>query len=357
MRKNWFKDNIEKVKVKLKKHFGIENLVNHLFGLLKICLIISIGIDDINFGTKNPKRFKLCILNYILSLAVCGLHFAFLTSNYIFSLIENPFLPADFHILMVLFTIGMFQALIIKTDFLFGEINYGLSPFKIYYFIAKKIMLNHKLNQNNYNRLTIYLRICIIVLLYYGFPITLTVIFIIELILTIKSKQLYWLMHTIIITPFYINTYIVISITGITCSCLLLYYKMRFDQLHHQIKSIIPNGKVIINRRANLLLDLISEHNELAVEVDKLNMMVRKTIASVFVVCSINKIIALYLMLNSKNFLTKLFAVNLFALYFVVASIFSYLLSLQIESARQSRQFIHFVVCRYKTKLRLKLKV
>ena len=68
-------------------------------------------------------------------------------------------------------------------------------------------------------------------------------------------------------------------VVGITFSSWLLYYKMRFDQLHHQIKSIIPNGKVIIKTRGKLLLDLINEHNELAVEVNQFNLMVRKTIA------------------------------------------------------------------------------
>ena len=143
-----------------------------------------------------------------------------------YSVIKSPFLFHHFKVAITLIFFMLIHILIIKTDILFGEINYNLSPLKIGYFIAKDIKSKHKLTEQNYKRLVIVFRFWIIGLLYYA----------------------------------------------------ILYYKMRFDQLHHQIKSIIPNGKwkLIIKRREKLLLNLIHEHNELVVEIHKLNMMLRR---------------------------------------------------------------------------------
>ena len=101
---------------------------------------------------------------------------------------------------------------------------------------------------------------------------------------------------------------------------------MRFDQLHHQIKSIIPNGnwKLIIKRKEILLLDLIHEHNELAVEVNNMSMMMRRTIALTFLNLSLTKIVTLYLMFNTKDLVLKFFAINAFVLYFVFGMLLSY---------------------------------
>ena len=139
--------------------------------------------------------------------------------------------------------------------------------------------------------------------------------------------------------------------------CLLLYYKIRFDQLHNQWKSKIPNGKVVNKTREKLLLNLVNEHNQLAVEVFKLNMIMRKTFASLFINFAFTEITTLYLMFNTENLLIKLFAFTIFVLYFTFGSALSYLLSLVIKSAHQSLKLIHLVVCRYKMRLKLKLKV
>ena len=348
------KSFFEKVKVKLNQHFKVKNLVYNLVGLLKINLIIS--IDDIYNGTKNPKRFRLCVLNYILHWLVCLYHFPLLINDYMYSLINSPFFTPELIILVIFFLI---HVLVFKSDILFGEINCNLSPFKICYFLAKDIKLKHKLSEKNYNRLAILLRICMIGLIYYGIPIISLGAIIVQLILLIKGKQLFWLFNIIIITPFYVNGIVLITSAALTLNCLLPYYKIRFDQLHHQIKSIIPNGtwKFITKREGKLLLDLIHEHNELAVEIDKLNMMMRRSVASCFINFSFMKIISLYLMFNTKDLVFKLLAINILGIYLVFGLAISYLLSHQIKSAHQTLKFMNFVVCNYKMEFKLRLKV
>ena len=323
----WFKNKIDKVKIKIKQHFNVENLIFNLSNFLKINLITSIGIDEVYFGTKNPKRFKLCIFNCLINWFVFFYHFSFLTSDFIKSLIESPFLPDDFNVLIVLVIIALSAVSTIKTDILFGEINNNLNQLKIYYFLAKDIKSKHNLNEENYKKFVILFRIYFVILLYYGLPIASLVIILFPLILIIKTKRLFILFHWIFITPIYINVTIVLAGATIIGFCLISYYKMRYDQLHYKIKSIIPNGKwkFIIKRKGKLLLDLIDEHNDLAVEVHKLNMMLRCSFASMFIQVSLIKIVALHMIFNSKDIILKFFAFNMFVLYLVFGLAISYI--------------------------------
>ena len=352
---NWFKNNIKKIKIKIKQHFKVGNLLYNLISLSKLNFITSVGIDEIYFGTKNPKRFQLCIVNCMISWIVCLFHLLLLTSDFMFSLIKSPFLPNDFNVLNLLLLLFLIHSSIIKTDFLFGEINYNLSPLKLCYLILKGIESKHKLTAKNYNRLAILLEFSIVGLIYYGLPILSTVILTIESLVAINTKRLLWFLNEI--TIFFINGYIAISTAGITVICGISYYKMRFDQLHHQIKSIIPNGKIINKKREKSLLNLINQHNKLSIKVNKFNIIFKRTIASCFIHFSLMKIISLYLMFNTENYLNRILAINAFALYFVFGLTITYLLSLQIKSAHQSLDLIHSVVCKYTMRLPFKLKV
>ena len=354
---NWFKVKIENVKLKIIQHFGIKNLLYNLMYLFKMNFIFTIELDEIHFGMRNPKRIKLNILNTMISWVICLLPFPFLTSEYVFSFIKSPFLPDDFNVLIIAITIFMIHCSMVKTDLLFAEIKYNLDQFKIIYLIAKDIKSKHKLTQKNYNQLTNILRISTVMLFYYGIPILSLTGILIQIIFLIKTKRFIWLITTIFIIPFYINGYICMSACGLILVFLVSYYKMRFDQLHDEVESIIPNGKVITKRKEKIILDLINQHNQVAVDIHKLNLMLRKAIASAFINFSLMKIILLYMMINTNDLLFKILAVNGFTLYLLYGIALTYSLSRQINSAHQSLEFIESVVCKYKMRLTLRLKV
>lgn len=124
---------------------------------------------------------------------------------------------------------------------MFGEINYNLIPFNICYLIAKNVKSKHKLTEQNYNRLTVFVGIYIISLLYHGMATIRIFVFIIELMIIIMTKRMYWLIHVISMTLLYINVMVIISASGLSIVYFNVYFKMRFDKLHDQIKSIIQN--------------------------------------------------------------------------------------------------------------------
>ena len=354
MSKNWFRNKFKKIKDKIKHHFEIKNLMEICSNLMTKSYIFSIGFNDMYFNKKIPKKFKLCLINCVFSWIISFTHLLILISDELYTLIFTEFLPKPLFVLVALI---IFFVSILKTDLIFGEIKYNLSPLKIAYILSVDIKWKHKLTDHNYNKLTLSLRILMVVLIYYFLPFF-TIMLSIWLVSLIKSNKLVPLIFEISMIPFYINGVIALSVGFAVLFITILYYKMRFDQIHQQIKSILSNGKwmFIIRRKEKLLFNLIDEHNQVSIEVHKLNMMIRYSVAAMFIYFSFGKIIPLYLMLTTKNALIKLIAINLVADFFILVLALSYLFSLQINSAHQSLKLIH-LVCRYKMRTTLRLKV
>ena len=136
------------------------------------------------------------------------------------------------------------------------------------------------------------------------------------------------------------------------------YFKLRFDQLNDQIKAIQNRKpKIIFPMRENFLIKLINEHNSLALEVNKFNLLFRKTAAAMFVCLSLSKITTIYLSIYMKHTFTRILMVIGFSYLFLFGFGITCIYSLQINSSKCSYKMIHSVVCRCKMRLRLKLKV
>ena len=232
MCKNWF----ENIRLKLKEHFKVENINYNLHYILKKSLRISVGLDEIYFGTKNPKRFILCKIHRYYNVLLCLLHISFLTSNFMFSLIKTPYISDLYNPVIVITSLAVLTE-IVHRDLLYCENKWNLSQFKICYLLAKNIKAKHKLNEQNYNRLALLLRIKVIALLYLAFPISLLAVIILGIVLFFKTGQLVWVVYEIVIVPYYMSSAIFLITITIRFMNVILYYKMRFDQLNQQIKS------------------------------------------------------------------------------------------------------------------------
>ena len=136
------------------------------------------------------------------------------------------------------------------------------------------------------------------------------------------------------------------------------YFKLRFDQFNHQIKQIQnTRSKIIFPMKENLLIKLITEHNSLALEVNKFNLLFRKTGAAMFVCLSFGKITTVYLSIYMKHTFTRILMISAFSYFFLFGFGITCIYSLQINSSKSSYKMFHSIVCRYKMKLQLRLKV
>ena len=102
---------------------------------------------------------------------------------------------------------------------------------------------------------------------------------------------------------------------------------------------------------------MIEQHNKAAIEIHKINLIIRKSLASLFINFSIIKIISLYLLVSFNEILIKFYLAQVILLPIICGFGLTYLFTLQIKSAHQPIKTFHSIVCNYKMDLKLKLKV
>ena len=366
--KNWINNKITSLKLKIKEYFLLENSLEHIENFIKKYYVLPLGFNDIYYGNKDIKRLKIFIINWAFGWFAVGYYLSFIFSDKMFSLIRVPSISdGNLKLLWTLGVIILLLTAVIRTDYLFGEINYNLNPLKVIYYLMKDLKQLHKLNEKNYKKLAILSRSIQILFMDCGtFLIaiagTLSTIMIVD-----SSGKILW---TCVIIIIFILIYIKAAATGFSSPCLfiimLYHYIMIFDQINHEINSIsnenqstfFKRRKIIINKtKQRQLISLINEHNLAASEIHKFNLILRRTVGCVFITFAMMKIISLYLIVHFNGFFILFFLMqfNFITLIFGFAG--SYLLTLQIKSAHQSLKTVYSFVCKYEMDLRLKLKV
>lgn len=355
--KRKFEMTKKKVKNKIQDYFRMENSMKKLIKLSKRYYVSSIGFDDISLGIWNKKRIVInivfCLVMWIMTLY----HLLLTISDKFYSFIDGPFLPQHFRTLICYAFFMLFLTTSLKTEYLYTEVKFkSKSPFKIFYFLL--INCDHQLIQKNYKKLSKIIRILEIILIDYGIPFFSILVLMIFMKISFEAKSLVWLLQLILVTPFYIA----IALNQLPLICALItvfvYYKMRFDQINHKFEMIVNNGLKKIKRDENQIIKLIHQHNLLAIEIDHLNVCMRKGTAMMFITLALIKVITLYLLIKIQELtLIKFLVINVFTGFFIIGFGLSILYSRQIKSAHQSFKLIHTVVCKYKINFKFKLKV
>ena len=361
------KNKFLNLKYKIKEYFLLKNSLDHLANFIKKFYILSVGFDDIYYGIKNHKRLKICIFNCAVIWLATFYFLSYLLSDFMFSLMDISSFTSQLKLLGVLAVSITFLIAVLKTDLILAQINKNLSPFKIVYYLMKDLKQKHKLNDKNYKKLAILSRMTQLILMDCGTTLILVVVMLFVIKMAILSGKFYWISATIILTPIFI----IIATTATSTICLIIilftYYSMIFGQINVQIKLIL-NGKSVLfdkkdfikivgQRKEIKLIQMIYQHNLVAIEIQKINSMFGKSLASLFVNFSIIKIISLYLLVNFNEFFIQLFLITLILITLVFGYGITYLFTLQIKSAHKSLNIFHSIVCKYRIRLSTRLKV
>ena len=363
--KNWIESKISILKCWIKEYFLLKNSLEHLENYIKKFYVFSVGFNDIYYGNKNMKRFKICIVNWAFSWFAVGFISSFVLSDTMFSLIDVPSISGKhLKLLWLAAAVILFYLAVIRTDHLLGEINNNLNPFKVIYYLMKDLKQLHKLNEKNYKKLAKLSRSIQILYMDCGTTLLVIVITLFMIKIAILSRKIYWILGIII----NISIFITSATTGSAIICfyaiMLSYYTMIFGQINDEIqlisneKSTFFKRRLIINEtKQRQLINLIHKHNLTAIEIHKINLIARRSIGCAFIAFALMKIISLYLMVNINEFFIKVYLMqhNFFVLIFGFTV--CYLFTLQIKSAHQPLKTVQSIVCRYKMNLRLKLKV
>lgn len=192
----------------------------------------SIGFNSIFYGTKNPRRFKICVFTCIYCwMAILG-QLIFISSGEIYSKFDGPFVPEGFRTVHTLAIITFALANFVKTEFLFQEIKCNLKPLRVFYCLInnwKFSMIKHNLNAKNYKRFSYLTRVSEMFLVDNGASITIILGILIIVKILFSSRQLFWLLEIIHLIPLYLWGIYDITIIVIIIYAYFLYYKLIFD--------------------------------------------------------------------------------------------------------------------------------
>ena len=194
---------------------------------------------------------------------------------------------------------------------------------------------NHKLNQ-----------------LFYSTTIMISIVMVSALVISFQTERIWFK----IITPFIFYLVIVqsysVSVTPVLCGTTIYYYKLRFDQINDEIKSIClsndnPDGLISFKNQIKLI-QLIRKHNSLAKKVYQLNSEIRRTVGALYLISSLILNLSLHLIMDAKNS----FEISLYGQYIVSVVLVgfgvSFLLSMQIKSAHESSKIMYQILARQK---------
>ena len=213
----------------------MKNSLCHLENVIKKFYISSIGNNDIYYGNKNTKRFVISFVNWIIIWSSLVLFLSLSLSDYLFSQMDISLFSGHLRLLIMLVASFNFMNAIIKMDWIFGEINYNLSPFKVIYYLMMDLKHKHKLNDKNYKKLAILSRITQIMLMDCGTILIVVVTILIFIKLCILSGKFLWISFIFLLTPVMIINLTISTITICFVIIIFAYYKLLFDQINNQI--------------------------------------------------------------------------------------------------------------------------
>ena len=355
------KNKIVKFRKKIKNYFlREEESIKNLIKFLRKFYVFTYGFDELYLGTTNSRRLKInkiiCILSWLVTLE----HLLLVISDDLWSFVDGQFLPKHFRVFMTMLFIILFLVASIKTDCLLSEMNYqsDKTPFKVFYFLMMNS--NHGLNRKNRKKLAILSRMIEIFMLDYAVPTFTLLICTIFIRITILSQKIPWILQSILTIGFVQNGIFVLTSDCCMVYIYFTYYKFRFDQINERLFKLTNVNlieEMISLTEGRRLTRLIIQHNRLSIEIDRFNLSIRRSAAVMFVTFCLIKIISLYLMMHTTNFLFKILFENIFVVFLICTFGISILYSIQIQSAHQSYKLIHSIICKYQMRLSLKLKV
>ena len=148
-----------------------------------------------------------------------------------------------------------------------------------------------------------------------------------------------------------------VSLAPVLTGISIYYYKLRFDQINDEIKSIIQKNDLIPFRDQIKLIRLIKKHNQLAEKTHQLNLGLRRSVSAFFIIISAILNLSLHLIVDANNS----FETSLYGQYIVLCIFAGFgvllLFSMQIKAAHESSKYFYNILSRQRFLFRFQWKV
>ena len=215
----------------------------------------------------------------------------------------------------------------------------------MYYYLKEDIKSKHKLTNENYKRVLILAKFLYVTCFEIWFPFVFLFISWFYLYIAIKCK----IILLQLLTPFVLYMIWLITSTAFLGASLAMrmiyYYILLFKQINIEMDIIYKEIKLFITMRSQKQLIWLTErHNLFALEMNRINLLIRRTVLGFFVVLSLGLIIPLNLYLKSNNEFEQIIYLIIFFDFLLYGFGISYLMSSVIRFAHKPYKTIYQIL-------------
>ena len=343
---------------KFVESIDIKKSIISVANLAKKAHLITVDITELFFDEFNYKRFFLGIIDLIILIVNVLTWFLFYKFDFLFQLVNNPFLPKNAKVVFIAFMCMYSFAAAIRFDLMIAERNDNLDFFRIIYFFQEDIKSKIGLTEKNLRKIKIFGKLFELTIIRAIIPLFCLLTGSIYLFIAIKSNNIIILLTV----PFLFHGVWIagstFAVTGTLVVVGLYYMKLIFDQINDEMQVIFDKSKWLITfPNQKRLIWLTHKHNYFALVMNNINLAFRRSICVYFIVFSMSLIISLNLILFSDDFVLLVVYLVYFMSVFILGFATAYFLSRQIESAHKPYKIMYKILRKRNFSLKFKLKV
>ena len=328
--------------------FNLSETIGQTSDWLKTINLISVGFTELYFGKFDLVRYAIGCLHFIIMNISISISILIFSNDWLFSLIDNEFFPEKSQ-LMILFIIFLLMiAISIQFDYLLAEWNGTASVLNVFYYLQEDIKSKHRLTRSNHMKLSILTKVLYLINVKILPPLLTTIGCLASLLIAIMSKRILIVFTLGIPFLFYIIwiTVSTVSIAAYVGIVIMYYYNLIYKQINYEFDLIEQQSSnwfmTMKNRRK--LIWLINYHNSIAVRINMINLVTRRTILVFFIAVSLGLIIPMNYFIKSNDHLEKLIFFGIILAFLFYGICFAYVLSSLIRVAHKPYKTIYKIL-------------
>lgn len=330
---------------------------------IKKIYLLSVDLTEIYQNKINYYQYWIAWMHLIMMFIGIVTFIAFISNDWLYTLIDNEFLPNKFKILCIYLILCATLAMMLRFDLLMAEGNRNLSVLKVFYYLQLNLRSKHGLNQENYRKYSILCKFLHVIsfLSCFGFN---AFGWLYYLYIAIRANRIF--IH--LITPFFFYILLLATTAVFACSALgigmFYYYILMFKQINCQITLIHKQSKIFLNKRnQRQFICLMESHHSLELQIDKLNLMLRRSILFLYIFLGVGFIIPFNICISSNDKFEQFYCSGAILFFIVFGFSITYLLSTLIRVAHKPNKTAYKIfrkqnlICNFEKKFQLKWKV
>ena len=312
---------------------------------IKTTFIVSVDITELYHDKINWKRHLFGWFNVVFLILYGIFLICAISIKSIFDLVDSEFIPSTYKILCIYYIFITILITSFRFDAIMSEKNRLVTVFKSFYYLQEDIKSKHGLTDANLRKLAIFYKLLYVACFYICLPFVMGFAITYYSYVAIMCNRITFQLLTPL-ALFHIWLVASTVFLGATMGIgMFYYYILMFKQIDCQINEIYKqiDGFFTIKHKKKLM-KLIKQHNLMALNVYKVNLIIRRSILVFFVTYVILTILPLNLYIRSNSPIEKLMCFGGIFFNLLYSSCWAFAMSTTTRVAHQPYKTIYKII-------------